>query len=178
MPPHGANSCFDYAAGQAKQCHTKCDIAACHGGGHPSLDPPLRYATIKRKKAKEYKTDPKIYISLRTTDSVKKRISEQAKLLNIVESEYVRRAIVSALSKGDKLFRTYTGPKVYIVDEKLRQELNRIGVNINQIAYALNAANLNNDNVSLADVFEQLVKLTEELECVRNKLGKEGQNVL
>ena len=71
-----------------------------------------------------------------------------------------------------------TGCKIYIIDEKLRRELNRIGSNINQIAYALNVANLNNDNVSLADVFEQLVKFTTELETLKTSISKEAENVL
>ena len=190
---------------QAKQCHTKCDIAACQGGvQNPSLEPPLPgcYATninerdttstldqsqsdgpvvvrpVKRKKACAYKTEAKVYISVRTTSDIKVRISEQANLLNFSESEYVRRAVLSALTKGDKLFDDKTGRKIYIVDEKLRQELNRIGSNINQIAYALNVANVNHDSITLADVFEQLVQITSQLEDVKNGLGKEVRNVL
>ena len=170
---------------QAKQCHTKCDIAACQGGvQNPSLEPPqscdatICKKRIHRKKSTDYKTEPQVYISLRTTNAIKIRITEQANLLNISESEYVRRAVLSALAIGDKLFDDKTGRKIYIVDEKLRQELNRIGNNINQIAYALNVANLNNDNVSLADVFEQLVKFTTELETLKTSISKEAENVL
>ncbi len=189
---------------QAKQCHTKCDIAACQGGvQNPSLEPPqscdatninerdttstldqsqsdgpVVVRPVKRKKACAYKTEAKVYISLRTTNYMKVRISEQANLLNLSASEYVRRAVLSALTKGDKLFNKETGCKIYIIDEKLRRELNRIGSNINQIAYALNVANLNNDNVSLADVFEQLVKFTTELETLKTSISKEAENVL
>ena len=168
---------------QAKQCHTKCDIAACQGGvQNPSLEPPqscdatICKKRIHRKKSTDYKTEPQVYISLRTTNAIKIRITEQANLLNISESEYVRRAVLSALGKGDKLFDE-TGRKIYIVDEKLRQELNRIGNNINQIAYALNSANVNHDSITLADVFEQLVQITSQIEDVKNGLGKEAGNV-
>ena len=182
---------------QAKQCHTMCDNAACQGGDS-SLEPPLScdatatqdmhtppatsdqsqsvVQPIKRKKTTDYKTEPHVYISLRTTNAIKIRITEQANLLNISESEYVRRAVLSALGKGDKLFDE-TGRKIYIVDEKLRQELNRIGNNINQIAYALNSANVNHDSITLADVFEQLVQITSQIEDVKNGLGKEAGNV-
>ena len=168
---------------QAKQCHTMCDNAACQGGDS-SLEPPqscdatTSKKRICRKKSTDYKTEAKVYISLRTTSDTKLRITEQANLLNLSESEYVRRAVLSALAIGDKLFDDKTGRKIYIVDEKLRQELNRIGNNINQIAYALNVANLNNDNVSLADVFEQLVKFTTELETLKTSISKEAENVL
>lgn len=170
---------------QAKQCHTKCDIAACQGGvQNPSLEPPqscdatICKKRIHRKKSTDYKTEPQVYISLRTTNAIKIRITEQANLLNISESEYVRRAVLSALAKGDKLFDDKTGRKIYIVDEKLRQELNRIGNNINQIAYALNSANVNHDSITLADVFEQLVQITSQIDDIKNDLGKEVRNVL
>ncbi len=170
---------------QAKQCHTKCDIAACQGGvQNPSLEPPqscdatICKKRIHRKKSTDYKTEPQVYISLRTTNAIKIRITEQANLLNISESEYVRRAVLSALTKGDKLFDANSGRKIYIVNEDLRQELNRIGNNINQIAYALNSANVNHDSITLADVFEQLVQITSQIEDVKNGLGKEVRNVL
>ena len=189
---------------QAKQCHTKCDIAACQGGvQNPSLKPPpgcdatninerdttstldqsqsdgpVVVRPVKRKKACAYKTEAKVYISLRTTNDIKVRISEQANLLNLSESEYVRRAVLSALTKGDKLFDANSGRKIYIVNEDLRQELNRIGNNINQIAYALNSANVNHDSITLADVFEQLVQITSQIDDIKNDLGKEVRNVL
>lgn len=169
---------------QAKQCHTKCDIAACQGGvQNPSLEPPqscdatICKKRIHRKKSTDYKTEPQVYISLRTTNAIKIRITEQANLLNISESEYVRRAVLSALTKGDKLFDANSGRKIYIVNEDLRQELNRIGNNINQIAYALNSANVNHDSITLADVFEQLVQITSQLEGIKNDLSKEAGNV-
>ena len=169
---------YSDSAGQAKQCHTKCDIAACQGGVHPSLEPPLRYAMTKRKKATKYMTEPKVYLSLRTTNKVKARITEQANRLNVSESEYVRRSILSALDKGDKLFRHYVGPKVYIYDEKLRQELNRIGNNINQIAYALNSANVNRNSVNLADIYQQLANIITGIDDIKNEIEKRAKNVL
>lgn len=172
------------SAGQAKQCHTSCDIAACQGGGTPSLEPPrgcdatIMRNPVRRKKTHAYKTEAKVYISLRTTNAVKTRITKQATLLNISESEYTRRAVLSALTKGDKLFRNYSGPKVIVYDEKLRQELNRIGVNINQIAYALNAANVNRNTVNLADIYAQLSNIITDIDAIKNNAEEGIKNVL
>lgn len=162
---------------QASRCDTSALAKA--GASHPSFEPPpSNYVAIKNNEAiklkvsskkSKRKTDTEVYLKLRTTLEIKTIVSKQAENLCISESEYIRRCILSKINKVDHLFKS-GGKRVYIIDAKILSEISKIGNNLNQIAHALNSANLVFKEVYISDIFELLLQIHCDLAVIIKEL--------
>jgi len=103
-------------------------------------------------------------ITIRLTDEEYEKIKNTADLLNLTFSDYLRTATFS--KNQDELIKNVIKKQDYYekIQREISKEINRIGINLNQIARRLNSNQFDED---CKKVFIQLVneikKLREEL---------------
>lgn len=106
-----------------------------HPGGRPRKDPAERRSHTH---------------GLRLSPNEKEELEERAERAGLSLSAYIRRR---ALGK----------PVKTQVDKQATHELNRIGVNLNQIAHVANAGDLEHIEAEAAETIEEVRALIEEL---------------
>lgn len=100
-------------------------------------------------------------VHFRLTPALRQKIKQDAKAANLKEAEYVRRLIDH---------KEIISREAYQDRERLIYEINKIGVNINQLAYHANAG-----TYSYMDAIE-LTNALKMLEDVLKELYTDGHN--
>jgi len=100
----------------------------------------------------EEKQGKGVTISFRTTEGMKEYIHEHCKLLNVNQTDFIKRMIIDGKVKNEPNKRDLA---------LLRMSIQRIGNNINQLAYGLNVAKKEGklSEVDYQQMLETLLKI-------------------
>lgn len=147
-------------------CIQSTPTPACEEGEDPLLRTTQIAAQSENKKASDSGKRVKT-INLRCSKNEKTIFTEIAKRLGIGLSELLRKAVLKIVNAAKLIIPKEK--KEACCDERLLKEVNKIGININQIAHAINLAISQGDEINYDDLYVGLIKATIALEKIVNR---------
>ena len=122
----------------------------------------IKLSNIKSQIEKAIKGKEKFdaIILFKLPKKIKEDLKEYALSRNVSVSDIIRYALQSLEIKENNL------------DSLMIKELNKIGINVNQIARYVNQANTNGEDINSNEIFLKLEKISMQLEKINKKVNK------
>ena len=149
---------------------------ACGDGGRAPLPPPTPVATQPKKKVASTEGGRKYIIKLRCTEEEKARIKAIAKSCEMDVSELLRELINKLAGIKIPTLRPVRRKRQFGRLYKAYRELNRIGVNINQIARAINImAKGGRYHESFPEILYEIMSISNRLDVILDVILEEDE---